>query len=49
MNWQFDILHRRRIKFRTGNFIGVPIINFNPDWKLEIIVQFVRQTSSSEN
>ena len=36
-------------KFLIGNFTGVLIMNFVPDWESEIVNQFHLQTSLSEN
>ena len=52
-NARINTLHARThlcgIKFLTGNFTGVPIMNFRPDCESEIVNQSGLQTNSSEN
>ena len=36
-------------KFLIGNFTGVPIVNFIPDWESETVNQSDLQTNLSEN
>ena len=44
-----ETLHQSGIKFPIGNFTGVPIMNFVPDWEYKIVNQSGLQTTSSEN
>ena len=52
-NWCL-LLSVRRLRqpgnnFLIGNFTGVPIVNFIPDWESEILNQSGLQRDSSEN
>ena len=42
-------LRRSGIKFLIGNFTGVPIVNFIPDWESETVNQSGLQTILSKN